>query len=359
MHRGITRRGAIASAAALMGAVLTRHQATASLDAIDTAPAPEPVTFPRDEGVHAGFLTEWWYFTGHLEAEGGVDLGFEQVVFRASRDLITGYVSHAAMTDNAAGTFQYAQAAALPFMAEKQIVDGYHFDVRGLEMEGDHDRMRLQAAAGDYAWDLDLTPARAVVLHGGDGFVSNAAEAETYYFSRTRIDVAGTVTIAGAPVAVTGLAWFDHQWFMTAGLSGGGWDWYSLQFDDGRDLMLYYIKDETGAPEVAFCTVVEPDGSYMQVPGTRFVITPTATWVSPESGGEYPVAWTLESVEDDLSVTVRATVDNQELDTRLTTGVTYWEGAVRAEGTRAGAPVTGKGYVELTGYALGRDSMIP
>jgi len=359
MQGHMTRRGALAGMAALLGATLGRSDATASLDAIDSATAPEPVTFPRDEGVHSDFLTEWWYFTGHLEGADGVDLGFEQVVFRAARGQITGYASHAAMTDNGAGTFQYEQAAALPFMAEKRVVDGYDFDVRGLKMAGDHDGMRLQAAAGDYAWDLELTPARAVVLHGGDGYVANTVETATYYFSRTRIDVVGTVTIAGAPVAVTGDAWFDHQWFMTPGLSGGGWDWYSLQFDDGRDLMLYFIKDETGTPVVAFCTVVEPDGSFMQVAGTRFAITPTATWTSPESGGEYPVAWTLESVEDDLVVNMRATVENQELDARLTTGVTYWEGAVRAEGTRAGVPVTGKGYVELTGYALGRDSMIP
>lgn len=353
------RRNALAGAAALLAATLTRQGAGAELGAIDVAPAPVPVSFPRDEGVHADHLTEWWYFTGHLDGANGEDYGFQQVVFRAARGSIAGYVSHAAVTDNVDGAFIYVQTAALPRMAEIVIADGYEFDVRGLRIQGDSDGMRLVAAVGDYAWDLVLTPRKAATLHGGDGYVSNAAEAETYYYSYTRIDVEGTVTRGGDIVPVTGEAWFDHQWFMTPGLSGGGWDWFSLQFDDDRELMLYYIKDANGVPEVAIGTLVAADGSFEQVPGDRFTITPTSTWTSPDSGGAYPVEWAIAAPDYGLDLIVTATLPNQELDTRLTTGVTYWEGAVRATGTRDGAPVSGRGYVELTGYALGQDSTIP
>ena len=359
MPATIHRRGALAGAAALLAGLLARQGANADLGAIDSTDAPVPVTVPRDEGVHLDHLTEWWYFTGHLDGENGEDFGFQQVVFRASRGTLAGYVSHAAITDNVDKAFVYGQMAALPAMAEIQTVDGYEFDVRGLRMQGASDGMRLAGTVDAYSWDLELTPTKAATLHGGDGYVSNAAEAETYYYSYTQIAVVGSIVRDGVTIPVTGQAWFDHQWFMTPGLSEGGWDWFSLQFDDDRELMLYYIKDASGMPEVAIGTLVAADGSFEQVPGDRFVITPTATWTSPDSGGEYPVSWTVAAPDYGLDLVVEATLPNQELDTRLTTGVTYWEGSVRAKGTSDGAQVTGKGYVELTGYALGQDSTIP
>jgi predicted secreted hydrolase len=356
---GFSRRQALAAALlSLGGQSAFGRTAAADLAAIDMAPAPVPVEFPRDEAIHADFLMEWWYFTGHLEGPDGEDFGFEQVVFRGQRGNLEGFVSHAAMTDNGAETFQYRQEAALPFAVIREAEVGYDFDVRGLAMRGDSEAMRLQASAGDYAWDLQLTVAKPVVLHGGDGFVSNAAETETYYYSYTRIDVTGAVSIAGKPVPVTGEAWFDHQWFDTPGLSGGGWDWFSFQFDDRSELMLYFIKDASGTPVVAIGTSVAADGSFEQVAGDQFEILPTATWTSPGSGGEYPVAWTLTAPGLGLDLEIASTIPNQELDTRLTTGVTYWEGSVRVSGTKNGASIGGKGYVELTGYTAG-DATIP
>ena len=151
---------------------------------------------------------------------------------------------------------------------------------------------------------------------------------------------------------VSGASWMDHE-FGSSFLepAQAGWDWFSIQLDDGTDLMLYTMRRVDGSADPwSSGTVVTPAGvtrlragDYRLVPGRR--------WTSPDSGGSYPVAWRIVIPSLDVDLQAEAAVDAQELRTGRSTGVTYWEGAIDVRGTRGGTAATGRGYLEMTGYA--------
>ena len=174
------------------------------------------------------------------------------------------------------------------------------------------------------------------------------------------MDASGTVTLDGQEIAVTGEAWFDHQWGDFISVGGGGWDWFAVNLDDGTDLTLSLVRDADGSYPLIYGTVVDPDGTTRHLAGDAFTVAVTDRWISPTSGADYPAGWTIAiPTEGDLVIELRPTVAAQELDTRATTGVVYWEGSQIVAGTRAGERIGGEAYVELTGYApsgvAGRD----
>ena len=184
----------------------------------------------------------------------------------------------------------------------------------------------------------------------------------SHYYSLTRMPTTGRIRVGERTVTIRGTSWMDHE-FGTSALDAGtrGWDWFALQFDDGRELMLYQLRLDDGRPNpFSSGTLVEPDGRTVPLAVGDFTVTPTRTWRSPGSGATYPVEWDVRVPKAGLELTVRAAVDAQELRTRRSTNVTYWEGAVRVEG-RAGSPspaepLTGVGYLEMTGYSGARMS---
>lgn len=349
----VNRRVALLSAA-LAGALAKGAPASA-----DDAVAPAPVVFPDDEGVHRDALTEWWYYTGHLVAEDGGEYGFEDVFFRASRDGLRGWAAHCALTDKGAHSFRYDQRIVLGEAAGNLDAPGMDFRIDDWRIAGLDGEDRVVGSVDGAAWRLNLSSTKPPVLHGGDGYTRGSNTETSYYYSRTRYAVGGTLILDGEPVAVTGAAWMDHQWGTFTSFSEGGWDWFALQLDDQTELMAYYVRDAADVQYLASGTFVEADGSYLELPAEAFTISPTGSWESPESGGTYPMGWTLSYPGRDLELTVEPVLVEQELDTRETTMVTYWEGAVAVAGTLAGGPIAGEGYVEMTGYARDRDGGVP
>jgi len=297
-------------------------------------------------------LTEWWYYTGHLFTEDGTRYGFEYVIFQANRGAFPPYfASHFAITNSAEEEFVYAEEFGPNAIRETEA--GFAFDLNGWTMRGALGEDHLAATMDRYAIDLRLTATKPPALHDEIGYVDFGASGGSYYYSRTRIDVTGTLTVDGEALAVTGEAWFDHQWgdFITVG--AGGWDWFSVQLEDGNDLTISLVRDNDGTLVTAYGTLVRPDGEAVHLDPEQFVVRTTDTWTSPHTGATWPARWEIEVPSEALVLTITPTMADQELDTRTSTDVIYWEGEVLIEGTIGDAPVNGLGYVELTGYADG------
>jgi RND superfamily putative drug exporter len=327
---------------------------------------PQPIALPRDDRPHDR-LTEWWYYTGHLRAGDGRRFGFEFVVFRAERGSFpVAWASHLALTDEDGDRFLYDQRSEVGGAADRSHPDkGFDLVVAGESTPGAGDGSgspwvmagsggldRLEAVSGQaFGIDLELDGSdRPVAYHDHDGWVDFGPAGGSYYYSRTRMAARGRVTLDGQQLPVTGEAWFDHQWgdFITVG--GGGWDWFAINLDDGTDLMLSLVRDSDGSYPLVYGTQVQPDGSVLHVPGDAFSVAVSGGWTSPATGIRYPAGWRVQVPGESLTIDLHPTVAAQELDTRASTGVVYWEGSQTVAATRAGAVMGGAAYVELTGY---------
>ncbi len=344
-------------------------------------PDPQPVVLPRDDGPHRR-LTEWWYYTGHLRTPDGRELGFEDVIFRAERgDFPVSWASHVAITDETAGTFRYAQRSEIGPQVDRSPrgpdaePTGFDLSIAGYDptdlatlanppwtMRGSDGRDALafrlspaEAAAagvpGGIALELTLTPTKPAVLHDTDGYADFGPAGGSYYYSRTRMEAEGTVELDGVAYPVEGSVWFDHQWGDFIAIGGGGWDWFAIELDDGTDLMVNRVRSPDGSYPFAYGTLVAEDGAVTHIPADGLSIEALGTWTSPATGATYPSGWRVRVSGKGLDLRVTPTLAAQELDTRETTGVIYWEGSSDVDGTRDGRPVAGQAYVELTGYA--------
>ncbi len=299
-------------------------------------PTPRPVVLPKDAAPHDA-LTEWWYFTGHLSADDGHAYGFEFTVFQVRRqEAPTGYLAHFAITDvdNQRFTFEARAAQGEPRAQ-------FPLRVQDWSLTGENTiQAAMQNAA--YALQLSFTDEKPAALHHG-GFIDNEPAGGSYYYSRTRLIARGELRDGdGQPQSVQGQAWMDHQWgnFVVV---GGGWDWYSLQLDDRSELMLYVLRNGTEVSAV-YGSEVLPDGSVHDLAPDEVRSEPIGTWTSPHTGAVYPSGWRL-SLRDREQLLLTPLAHDQELYFNGL-GPTYWEGAVAISGGR-----TGRGYVELTGYA--------
>jgi predicted secreted hydrolase len=189
------------------------------------------------------------------------------------------------------------------------------------------------------------------VLHDGDGWVDFGPAGGSYYFSWPRMSASGDLRYGDEQLAVEGTAWFDHQWGDFIAVGGGGWDWFAINLDDGTDLTISLVRDADGSYPLVYGTLVEPGGSVRHLARDEFTLNTTASWTSPATGITYPAGWRIELPADALVIDLLPTVADQELDTRPTTGVIYWEGSQLVSATRAGSALSGAAYVELTGYA--------
>jgi predicted secreted hydrolase len=330
------------------------------------ATEPRPFTFPADHGPHPEFRTEWWYYTGNLETPDGRHFGFELTFFRialapdlpprqSSWATNQMYMAHFAVTDVAGSRFhafeRFSRGALGLAGAQAQPFRVWLEDWSVEAQEDDVLPMRLRAAQGDVAIDLSLDSTAPPVLHGNDGLSQKGPELgnASYYYSFTRMSATGTVRIGEQRFAVQGLAWMDREWSTSAlGPDQAGWDWFALQFADGQDLMFYRLRKQDGSTDpFSAGTLVRGDGSLRRLSSADVEIEPLGYWQSPRSGARYPVRWRLRVPSEGLEVEITPYLPDQELD--LT--VRYWEGAVRVQGrSNDGRPVSGSGYVELTGY---------
>jgi predicted secreted hydrolase len=370
-----------AGAPILANAVPPAPSVAARTAAPVTAPDPLPVVLPRDDGPHDR-LTEWWYYTGHLHTDGGARYGFEFVIFRAERGRFPiSWASHLAITDETGARFLYGQRVEVGKQVDRSPTGsdiaptGFDLSLSGADpsrpetlgrppwaMSGasgtDHltatmapDEAALSGSPQGLGLDLHLTATKPPALHDRDGWIDFGPAGGSYYYSRTAMQALGTLTVDGKALKVDGSAWFDHQWGDFISVGGGGWDWFAVNLDDGTDLTLSLVREADGTYPLVYGTVVARDGSVRHLDRDAFTVEVTGRWVSPATGADYPAGWTVRIPADDLAITLRPTVAGQELDTRPTTGVIYWEGSQVVRATRAGAAVGGQGYVELTGYA--------
>jgi predicted secreted hydrolase len=323
--------------------------------------------FPRDHAAHPDYQTEWWYYTGHLR-NGQRTFGYELTFFQVGIDpelkksrsawvLHTLYFAHFTVTDENRNRFRVTESVSRPAlgMAGSETAR-YHAWIHdwSAELLPDDRTHRLRAAGPGFAIALDLTPQKPPVIHGFGGVSQKAAGRgrASHYYSLTRLATQGRLTLNGETLPVTGLSWMDHEFGSNQlGADQAGWDWFSLQLDDGRELMLYLMRLKSGGVDpVSSGTWVHADGTWQHLARSEFQVTSTGTWQSPATHGRYPAGWTVRLPAEGLELTVTPTVADQELAPELIP-VRYWEGSVRVEGRQGGRTVRGAGYVELTGYS--------
>ena len=206
---------------------------------------------------------------------------------------------------------------------------------------------------GDISVQLSLIPRKEPVIHGKNG-VSQKAEGKgraSHYYSFTRLEAKGRLQLGKRHVSVTGTAWMDHE-FGSNQLDEDqvGWDWLSLQLSDGRELMLYLMRKNNGTLDPhSSGTIVSKDGGTRHLPQSSFRMEATGKWESSRSGAVYPMGWRVWVPGEDMELTIRPIIQDQEMETSGSTRVTYWEGGVTAKGISGGHPVSGVGFVEMTG----------
>ncbi len=327
--------------------------------------------FPRDHGSHEQFQTEWWYFTGHLSTTNGRRFGYELTFFRrgidssdvrdnpspwAMRHL---YFAHFALTDEANDQFQFAEKLSRAGIKKAGAQAG-HLDVwidrwSVKAVATDHRQFHLQAQTEGFSIDLTVESRKPPVIHGITGVSRKGQHPEhtSHYYSLTRLETAGSVVVEGARMAVTGVSWMDHE-FGSADLAEElvGWDWFSLQLDNDHDIMAYGLRRADGTFDPASSgTLVSPNGSSTSLSFEEIRVRVQHHWTSPVSGARYPSQWTFSIPSEGINLKISPRMAHQELVTRRSTDVIYWEGAVDVTGLWKGREIHGQGYVELTGYA--------
>jgi predicted secreted hydrolase len=332
----------------------------------DASPGRE-IVLPADHASHPEYRIEWWYYTGNLNAADGRRFGYQLTFFRvgvdpaptnpsrwAVRDL---YLAHLAVTDVSGRRYRFSERLnrSAPGWAGAST-DTYRVwnDDWSASLESDRVH-RLIAPSREMGIDLRLDEGERVVRHGQRGYSQKgqAPGNASFYYSLTRMPTRGVLTLDGQSIAVTGNSWMDHE-FGTTFLEKDqvGWDWFSIQLEDGRDLMVFQLRRRDGTIDPRSSgTLVEPDGTTTHVGvDSGFSLQPGRVWTSPQSGGRYPVEWRVQMPRQSIDLWIRAVLDDQELRTGQTTGVNYWEGAVTVAGRVRQSPVQGRGYLEMTGY---------
>lgn len=317
--------------------------------------------FPRDHFSHPDYQTEWWYYTGNLRAKDGHRYGFELTFFREGNTRGTQtsqwalndiYMAHLALSD-ISGHHYYATerlnragpGIAGADAATRTVWNGNWQTVIA------PDAHHLRGVGENFSLDLSAIPQKNPAIHGEDGISRKSATDASHYISFTHMAATGTVQLNGATVAVQGDAWMDHEFFTNA--SGGtevGWDWLSIQLEDGTELMLYRLRHKDGSVDpFSSGSYIPRDGKIVHLALSDFTLKPAeTTWKSTTTSATYPLAWTVSIPRLQLELTTATQLQTQEFASRF--GPSYWEGAIDITGHHGGAAVHGSGYLEMTGY---------
>jgi predicted secreted hydrolase len=325
--------------------------------------------FPRDHGAHEEYRTEWWYYTGQLTAKNGRPFGYELTFFRRgmpreqtktlpSQWAVTHlYLAHFAVSDLNKGRFLYAEKMSRAGLGKAGAAsDRLNVWIDRWSAESPLSApgtQILHAADGDLAIQLTVSPEKPLVVHGTGGISRKGSVAASHYYSFTRLATTGTLSVDGERFDVTGNSWMDHE-FGSAELGKDlvGWDWFCLQLDDHRELMLYHLRRTDGSADPASSgTLIDRDGRGHHLTVSEFTLEPISYWTSQTSHARYPQRWRLSIPSQQLSFELVPLMAEQELSTTRSTQVTYWEGAIEATGSIQGRAAHAQGYMELTGYA--------
>lgn len=344
-----------------VGKVLSQQEDEGFARAIE----PRDFVFPLDHGPHPQFKTEWWYYTGNLLSESGRRFGYQLTFFRTAlapepqqRDSTWAtnqiYMAHFALTDVEAERFYFFER----FSRDSLGLAGSQADPFKVWLEnwsaeggqGESPIMRLSASNDEIAVNLHLERVKPLVLQGQNGLSQKSATPgnASYYYSMTRLKTSGRVSIPGEKFQVNGTSWLDREWSTSAlGENQVGWDWFSLQFDDGRELMYYQLRLKDGtADALSRGVLVDAGGATQRLTPEDIRIEVLDHWQSSKSKARYPARWSLEIIKEGIRLEITPLLADQELNTTIR----YWEGAVSIQGSQQGRNMSGYGYVELTGY---------
>jgi predicted secreted hydrolase len=316
--------------------------------------------FPHDFGAHPDFRTEWWYITGHV-VSGAREFGFQLTFFRSRVDATQGMRSrfaakqlifaHAAVTDVQGKKLWHDQRLAregfgVAFASEENT----HVKLRDWSLQNQAGRYAAELPASDFALKLQFAPTQAVLLQGQQGLSRKgpAPKQASYYYSQPQLAAGGSLRVSGQRFEVSGKAWLDHEWSEELlHPDAAGWDWIGMNLDDGSALTAFRLRDKAGQALWDGGSFRSPKSDLYTFSRGEVIFKPVRGWKSPLTQTTYPVEWLVRTPAD--FYTVRAVIDNQELDSRLSTGAIYWEGLselIDSNGRRVG-----RGYLEMTGYA--------
>ncbi|MGC2109170.1 MAG: lipocalin-like domain-containing protein [Candidatus Korobacteraceae bacterium] len=323
--------------------------------------------FPRDHFNHPDYKTEWWYYTGNLKSADGHKFGFELTFFRqgirqsqrptGDWDIQDLYLAHFALSDLSGGHFYHTErlnragpGLAGANLALQRVWNG-NWQVQWMNGE-----QHLQAVSDDFTLQLVMTSHKPPVIHGKNGVSQKSAGLghASHYISFTRLLTTGSIELKGKTYKVEGTAWMDHEFFShRLDEDQSGWDWLSLQLDDNTELMLYRLRHKDGSVDpFSSGTYVDAAGKSTYLSLADFSMQPKAeTYTSPATHGTYPIAWRVAIPSLGLNLQLKTPLSSQELTIAGYTSLAYWEGAITVSGTRKSAPVSGVGYLEMTGYA--------
>ncbi len=323
--------------------------------------------FPRDLFSHDNFRIEWWYYTGNLEDETGRPFGYQLTFFRVglegSQKFVNDskwkvdqiYFAHFTVSDIENEKFHYFERI------NRKGLGNAGAESDRLEVWNENWSLTLKDEAhvltahdSEIGINLSLLPEKPPVIHGMDGVSVKGEQMgnASHYFSYTRMKTTGTVTLKGTTYKIRGTSWMDHE-FSSSQMNAkqSGWDWFSLKFDNGHELMLYQLRLKTGGVDsISSGTLVLPDGSHRHLNVKDFTVVPQGTWTSQKTSARYPSGWKLQIQDPPITLKVRPDMKAQELDFLRSISGSYWEGSVTAQGIMEGKSIKGKGYVELVGY---------
>jgi predicted secreted hydrolase len=342
-------------AASVLGLAVAGCAAAASYAPV----TPRPLVFPADYGSHPQFRTEWWYVTGWLSTEQGDPLGFQITFFRTKPDIDQNnpsaftprqlLIAHCAISDpKRGGTWRDQRIRRAGLGIAEAATGDTNVRIDRWSLRRDAAAYTAKIDAEDFSLDLKLEDTQPL-MRNGDAGVSRKGPAESaasYYYSVPHMRVSGVIGRERRTNTVSGEAWFDHEWsseYLDA--ESAGWEWIGINLDDGGALMAFRIRGLKGETRWAGGTLRERDGKMQILQSADIDFRPLRTWVSPRTMIAYPVQWHIRAGAREVDL--EPLLDDQENDTRLSTGAVYWEGAVSAYEDRK--PV-GRGYLELTGY---------
>ncbi len=330
---------------------------SAEPDEFKRVTGPAPLEFPADHGLHPGYRNEWWYFTGNLDTEVG-PVGFQFTLFRFALDPGPAFdsawhgeavwMAHLAVSDGSSKTFYQSERFARG-AARLAGADAERWWLRDWQVLATNSGWRLEADAGDVAVELEMERLKPFVLQGEGGYSQKGPEPgnASRYYSATRLTADGRIRLDGQWRSAIGTAWLDREWGSSQ-LSDdlAGWDWFALQLDDGRELMVYRLRRHDGSPSpYSAGVVVAKDGNPTHLNVDDFT-TSERRWWRDHEGHRWPVEWQISVPEAELKLRVEPLFDQQRWDG----SIIYWEGALRVLDAGSGKPL-GRGYLELSGYA--------
>lgn len=350
------------------GVSLSKAMGDVESEAFTKAIEKRKFIFPDDHGPHPDFRTEWWYFTGNLTSDDNKKFGYQFTIFRTAlskekpernTDWNSNqiYMAHFAVTDIDGNKFYYdekfsregnnlAGAQANPFkvwLEDWQIIqldDRMTFDLPVTGIKAKTDKVEI---------DFILEAVKQFVLQGEEGLSQkgNQPGNASYYYSYTRLKTEGKIILAGKEFFVSGFSWMDREW-STSALSEdqAGWDWFALQFNDNTEIMYYQMRKSDGSADIfSKGIIVDEDGSSQLLKKDDVILSVSDYWLSP-TGEQYPSGWRFRIPAKEIDLIITPAIKNQLMDV----AVRYWEGSVKIEGTKSGSKISGRGYVEMTGY---------